>query len=134
MKRSWAALGLRTFCFLTLGAGVIAPHTLFAADDPASGDAPRAMLIHVDDMIEPILEQFVNRQIDRAVASGVNLIIFEIESPGALRGLHGAKMMTGDGSSDRAGEIGLDFLDRQPHRQRGGSCAVIDGGDEGAVD
>jgi len=48
----------------------------------ATGEAPRALIIRIDNMIEPILEQFVHRQIDRAVSSGVNLIIFEIESPG----------------------------------------------------
>lgn len=51
-------------------------------EDHTAGDAPRAMLIRIDDMIEPLLEQFVLRQIDRAVAAGVNLLIFEIESPG----------------------------------------------------
>lgn len=48
----------------------------------AAGAAPQAIIIHVDDMIEPILEQFVRRQIQRAVSSGVNLIIFQVESPG----------------------------------------------------
>ena len=50
--------------------------------DATTGEAPRAMIIRIDNMIEPILEQFVLRQIDRAVSNGVNLIIFEIESPG----------------------------------------------------
>jgi membrane-bound serine protease (ClpP class) len=53
-------------------------------EDHTAGEVPRAVLIKVDDVIEPILEQFVMRQIDRAVGSGVNLIIFEIESPGGL--------------------------------------------------
>lgn len=39
MKRSCAALGIRTFCFLILGAGVGAPQLLFAADGPAPADA-----------------------------------------------------------------------------------------------
>ncbi len=51
-------------------------------EDPTTGEVPRAMIIRIDDQIEPILEQFVLRQIDRAVASGVNVLIFEIESPG----------------------------------------------------
>ena len=51
-------------------------------ENPVAGAAPKAMLIRVDEMIEPILEQFVLRQMQRAVASGVNLLIFEIESPG----------------------------------------------------
>lgn len=53
-------------------------------EDPGAGAAPRAMLIHVDEMIDPMLEQFVQRQIQRAVASGCNLIVFEIDSPGGL--------------------------------------------------
>ena len=56
----------------------------------ATGDAPRAVIIRIDNMIEPMLEQFVNRQIDRAVGMGINLIIFEIDSPGgyALTSMH----------------------------------------------
>src|SRR4029077_12265331 len=50
--------------------------------DATTGEAPRAMIIKIDNMIEPILEQFVLRQIDRALATGVNLLIFEIDSPG----------------------------------------------------
>src|SRR6185369_8270875 len=51
-------------------------------EDYSAGTAPRAIVIRIDDVIEPILEQFVLRQIDRAAAAGVNLMIFEIESPG----------------------------------------------------
>ena len=50
----------------------------------ASGDVPRARLIRVDEMIEPILEGFVDREVRRAVASGADLIIFEIDSPGGF--------------------------------------------------
>jgi membrane-bound serine protease (ClpP class) len=53
-------------------------------EDPHAGQAPKAVLIHIDDVIEPILEQFVQRQIERAVADGVSLIIFQIESPGGM--------------------------------------------------
>ncbi|MGQ0634247.1 MAG: NfeD family protein [Planctomycetaceae bacterium] len=51
-------------------------------ENPTAGDAPRAMLIRVDEMIDPMLSQFVQRQIERAAAAGVNLLIFEIDSPG----------------------------------------------------
>lgn len=72
-------------------------------EDHTAGEAPRAIVIKIDGMIEPILEQFVMRQIDRAVGAGVNLIIFEIESPGgylrqsldlanAIADLHGKKV------------------------------------------
>jgi membrane-bound serine protease (ClpP class) len=59
-------------------------------ENAVTGEAPRAVIIKIDDMIEPILEQFVNRQIDRAVGIGMNLIIFEIDSPGgyALTSMH----------------------------------------------
>jgi iron complex outermembrane receptor protein len=39
MTRSWAALGLRTFYFLTLGAWVGTPQLLFAAEGPTAADA-----------------------------------------------------------------------------------------------
>jgi len=51
-------------------------------EDATTGEVPRAMIIRIDNRIEPVLEQFVLRQIDRAVASGINLLIFEVESPG----------------------------------------------------
>ena len=49
-----------------------------------SGEDPRVRLIRVDEMIEPVLESFVQRQIERAVSSGANTIIFEIDSPGGF--------------------------------------------------
>jgi len=39
-------------------------------------------MIKVDGKIEPVLEAFIERQIDRAVAAGVNMIIFHIDSAG----------------------------------------------------
>jgi len=50
----------------------------------ASGDAPRVHLIRVDHEIEPVLEAFLERQIQRAISSGANMIIFEIDSLGGL--------------------------------------------------
>lgn len=47
-----------------------------------AGETPKVAFIEVHDMIEPILETFMVEQIDRAVANGVNTIIFEIDSPG----------------------------------------------------
>lgn len=52
--------------------------------DAAAGKAPKVAFIKIDGIIEPIVEQFVIRQVNRAVASGANLIIFEIDSPGGL--------------------------------------------------
>lgn len=51
-------------------------------EEPAAGDDLQARLIKVDDMIEPVLETFLERQIDRSLAEGANLLIFEITSPG----------------------------------------------------
>lgn len=51
-------------------------------EDPTTGEAPKAMIIKIDHVIDPVLEQFVLRQIDRATSSGINLLIFEIDSPG----------------------------------------------------
>ncbi|MBS0266136.1 MAG: hypothetical protein JSS02_29675 [Planctomycetes bacterium] len=45
-------------------------------------EAPRAIIIKIEDVIDAMLDQFIGRQIDRAVAAGKNLIIFEIDSPG----------------------------------------------------
>ena len=39
-------------------------------------------MIKVDGNIEPVLEAFIERQIDRAVAAGANMIIFHIDSAG----------------------------------------------------
>jgi membrane-bound serine protease (ClpP class) len=44
----------------------------------------RVSLIEVKGVIDPLLESFLERQIDRAVSSGSQLIIFEIDSPGGL--------------------------------------------------
>ncbi|QDT43177.1 Serine dehydrogenase proteinase [Gimesia alba] len=51
-------------------------------DDPTLGAAPKAVLIKVDGEINPILEAFLERQINRAVNAGANLLIFEIDSGG----------------------------------------------------
>ncbi|QDT63099.1 NfeD family protein [Calycomorphotria hydatis] len=52
--------------------------------DPTAGGVPEVAFIKIEGVIEPILQEFVGRQIDRAVAKGANLIIFEIDSPGGL--------------------------------------------------
>ncbi len=41
-------------------------------------------LIEIQGMIEPVLASFLNRQIERAVAEGAKLIIFEVDSPGGF--------------------------------------------------
>ena len=56
------------------------PEALREKLDSGKDVSPR--LIKIDGMIEPILEAFIERQIDRSIASGANLIIFEIDSPG----------------------------------------------------
>ena len=43
---------------------------------------PRARIIRIDGVIDPILHEYVEREIRRAVAEDANLIIFEIKSPG----------------------------------------------------
>ena len=53
-------------------------------ESPGTGTTAIARLIRVDDMIEPMLELFIKRQIDRALAEKANLLIFEIDSPGGL--------------------------------------------------
>ncbi len=41
-------------------------------------------MIEVEGTIDPLLDSFLKRQIDRAVADGAKMIIFEIQSPGGL--------------------------------------------------
>jgi membrane-bound serine protease (ClpP class) len=41
-----------------------------------------ARVIAIDNMIEPILGDFVIREMQKAISEGVNVIIFEIDSPG----------------------------------------------------
>ncbi len=53
-------------------------------EDPTASDDLRVRLIKVDDMIEPVLETFLERQIDRSLAAGTNLLIFEIDSHGGF--------------------------------------------------
>lgn len=47
-----------------------------------SDEPPRARIIRIDGVIDPILHEYVEREIRRAVAEDANLIIFEIKSPG----------------------------------------------------
>jgi membrane-bound serine protease (ClpP class) len=51
-------------------------------EDVTVTDGVGVRLIQVKDTVDPILETFVERQINRAVAGGANIIIFEIDSPG----------------------------------------------------
>ncbi|MEX0715689.1 MAG: NfeD family protein [Planctomycetaceae bacterium] len=51
-------------------------------EDAVAGEDRKVRLIRVEGMIEPVLESFIERQIDRAVADGATVIVFEITSPG----------------------------------------------------
>ncbi|MGE0376968.1 MAG: NfeD family protein [Planctomycetaceae bacterium] len=53
-------------------------------EQPQPGRANRVSLIEVAGTIDPFLESFLERQIDRAVAEGTEMIIFQITSPGGL--------------------------------------------------
>jgi membrane-bound serine protease (ClpP class) len=54
----------------------------YLREDLTGGEAPKARLIKVEGAIGDVLEEFVKREIRRAVTEGANLIIFEIDSPG----------------------------------------------------
>ena len=54
------------------------------ASDSGRGSVDRPVLIRIDGVIDELLEAFLERQIDRAVGSGADLIVFEITSPGGL--------------------------------------------------
>lgn len=49
---------------------------------PAIDGQVKVELIEIKGMIEPVLASFLNRQIERAVAEGAKIIIFEVDSPG----------------------------------------------------
>ncbi|HET6423951.1 MAG TPA: NfeD family protein [Planctomycetaceae bacterium] len=51
---------------------------------PAETARRKVRLIRIEDEIEFVLESFLERQITRAVNSGADTIIFEIDSPGGL--------------------------------------------------
>ena len=51
-------------------------------EDPAAGKAPIARRIRIEGMIDHMQSQFTQRQIQRSLAQGASLLIFEIESPG----------------------------------------------------
>jgi membrane-bound serine protease (ClpP class) len=51
-------------------------------EDPTRGEAVKVRLIKITETIDPVLEAFVERQIQRALSSGANTLIFEIHSPG----------------------------------------------------
>lgn len=53
-------------------------------EELAEDDTTRVSLIRVTGMIDPILESFLERQIERAVADGARTIIFEIDSLGGM--------------------------------------------------
>ncbi|HLQ46463.1 MAG TPA: NfeD family protein [Planctomycetaceae bacterium] len=56
----------------------------FLRENATSGETPRVVRIRIDETIEPVLQGFVEREIRRAKSSGVNLILFEIDSPGGM--------------------------------------------------
>ncbi len=56
----------------------------YLRESATSGETPRVIRIKIDETIEPILQGFVEREIRRALAAGVNLILFEIDSPGGM--------------------------------------------------
>lgn len=51
-------------------------------EDIDDGEQINVQVIKLTDVIEPKIEAFTYRQIDRAIAEGANLIIFEVDSPG----------------------------------------------------
>lgn len=51
-------------------------------ETPWEGEAPKVRVIKIDGVIEPVMETFIVRQIQRATDAGANLIIFEVNSYG----------------------------------------------------
>ncbi len=61
------------------------PATAMREETQAS-DTPEVLLIKIEGMIEPLMQNFFNQQLRRARADKVNMIIIEIDSPGGLLG------------------------------------------------
>ncbi|MBM80364.1 MAG: hypothetical protein CMJ78_07195 [Planctomycetaceae bacterium] len=53
-------------------------------DDPTVGQEVKPVMISIEGVIDYQLQEFVNREIDRAIANGANMIIFDVDSPGGL--------------------------------------------------
>jgi len=51
-------------------------------EDPHAGADVVARRIKIEGEINPLTQEFIQRQIDRALGQGANLLIFEIDSPG----------------------------------------------------
>ena len=58
----------------------------FLRENATAGETPRVVRIRIDETIESVLEGFIEREIRRARSSNVNLILFEIDSPGGELG------------------------------------------------
>jgi len=55
-------------------------------EDPTFGNEPKARRIRLAGEIRPMTAELLSRQVNRAVADGVNLIVLEIDSPGGHLG------------------------------------------------
>jgi membrane-bound serine protease (ClpP class) len=58
----------------------------YLRENATAGEIPRVVRIRIDENIESVLEGFIEREIRRAKSSNVNLILFEIDSPGGELG------------------------------------------------
>ncbi|MFO1022223.1 MAG: NfeD family protein [Planctomycetales bacterium] len=48
----------------------------------SDGKAPRVAMLRVHGVIDGLQEEYIHRQMERQIHSGVNLLIFEVDSPG----------------------------------------------------
>ena len=58
----------------------------YLRENATTGEPLRVVRIRIDETIESVLEGFVEREIRRAKSANVNLILFEIDSPGGELG------------------------------------------------
>jgi membrane-bound serine protease (ClpP class) len=54
----------------------------YLQEDVLGGEIPDARIIKLEGVIDPIMHEYAEREIRRAIADGANLIIFDITSPG----------------------------------------------------
>ena len=93
------ALGVLAAATAQTPADVAALYDLTDLRPAAAAGGPRDVAyIRVDEAIEPIIGEFVKRQIERSVTGGSNLIIFELTSPGG-------SLVTGQDLATRIAEL-----------------------------
>ena len=101
-----------------------------ATDSARGGAVKKARLIRIDGAIDPVREAFIERQIDRAVGSGADLIIFEITSPGGYLSISETLATRIAELDEREGERAVRTVAYIPRQALSGGTMIALGCDE----